>query len=72
MYEYWITPTTNVMYTRSQDLTYMVGGGRGIQIFELVFVVLLILLLLFLSPRMHNPLSSCCSLVQSLPRSLLP
>jgi hypothetical protein len=32
-----------MMDTRSQDLTNMVGGGRGIRIIEVVYVVFLLM-----------------------------
>ena len=44
MSEFWTIPTTNVLYTRSQNCTNMVVGEHGIQTFKVVLVVLLLLL----------------------------
>ena len=57
MHDLWTSPTTNMIYTRSQNNTNMGDGKHGIQTFEVVVDVLLLLLLLFdvLSPQVHIP-----------------
>ena len=44
---FWTIPTTKIMYTRSQNYINLVLGKHGIQIFEVVVVVLLLLVLSF-------------------------
>ena len=45
MHVFWTIPTSNMTYTRVQTYTNMVVGEFGIQIFEVVVVVLLLLIL---------------------------
>jgi hypothetical protein len=47
MREFWTMPTANMMYTQSQNYTNMLVGEHGIQTFELVIVILLLVLLSF-------------------------
>ena len=66
MHEYWTIPTSNMTYTRVQKYTNMVVGELGIQIFEVVVVVLLLLMLSFdlLVPQVQIPyyfLEKCLS-----------
>ena len=44
---FWTIPTTKIMYTRSQNYINLVLGKHGIQILEVVVVVLLLLVLSF-------------------------
>ena len=39
MHEVWTIPTTNMMYTRSQNYTNMVVGKHKIQTFKVVIVL---------------------------------
>ena len=47
MHEFWIILTDDIAYTRSQNYTKIVVGEHGIQTFEVVVVVLLLLMLSF-------------------------
>ena len=53
MHEFWIIPTANVMYTRSQKYTNMVVGERGIQSFKVVLLLLLVSFNVFVPTRAH-------------------
>ena len=53
MHEFWTIPTSNMTYTRTHNYTNMVGGEHGIQTFKVLVVMLL--LLMFLSPKAHIP-----------------
>ena len=57
MHESRTTPTANMTYTRSQNYTNVVVGKYGIQTFEDMVVVLLLLWLSFdvLSPPVYIP-----------------
>ena len=46
-HEFWTIPTTNLMYNKLQNYTNMVVGEHGIQTFEVMIIVLLLLLLSF-------------------------
>ena len=54
MQEFWTISIINIMYTRLQNCTNMMVGEHGIQMFE-VLVVVLLLLMLFLSLQVHKP-----------------
>lgn len=47
MHESWTNPTTNMMYTGSQNYRNMVDGEHRMQTFETVVVVMLLLLFSF-------------------------
>ena len=53
MHEFWTISTTNMMSTRLQNYSKMVCGKHGIQTFEVVVVVLLLLLFDGFVPQVH-------------------
>ena len=57
MHEIWTIPTTNMMYTRSQNYTNMVIGEYVIQTLEVVIVLLISLLSfnIFVLTKLHIP-----------------
>ena len=53
MHGFWTMPTTNMMYTRSQNYTNMVIGKHGIQTSKVVIVVLLLSVAIFVPTSAH-------------------
>ena len=47
MHEFWTIPIANMTYMGSQNYTNMLVGEHGIQTFEFVIVVMLLLMLSF-------------------------